>query len=625
MQLKANTLFILSLIPFPLMSFEFLPNNIIWYYISFLIIRIFKEVHFLILTPIVAFLLYQLKLTFGNLFLPEPMISFLALSCMTRIIGIDKSDYKINRFLGLLWIASFALFKSDISYLFFMIISLFLIFKTINIEPNEKVNLIQLFKLKKVNFKEIIIGSFIVILLFIFFPRFYGFLPRANQPHQGKIGYSKEINNSTITNLLNSSKLAFIAETGIKIPNRNLYWRGSVHNFTDGYNWRFVEMKPIRIKVKVKNPLEYKLKYEQDFGGDLILLDTPMSILKSNFGHYSKKTTNTFKSYINGRKSIITATSSINGYQSDLSSRNIKAYLQLPGLTPKVFKKLVVDLNLKNKKINHIIKMFSVYLTKNEFSYTLNPGDVSTLAKFITKKKGYCTHYASLFGITLRYLGIPSRLVSGFQGGIYNEIGGYYSISSNDAHTWVEAKVNNKWIRIDPTGFINPSRIDLGGEQYFSNPSEEFIESMRNKNSNFVNYLKQVLSIANYKLSLFIDSFDLSEQKNISKKLKVSRKIFFLLGFVILIILIFVFYLLTGKRKKELLIHDKYFIYFIKLCAKNDILIEDIDNLAQIREKLLDFPKAIIIVKLYEKIKYQGQVKHTEELKNLIYKKKIFQ
>jgi hypothetical protein len=269
--------------------------------------------------------------------------------------------------------------------------------------------------------------------------------------------------------------------------------------------------------------------------------------------------------------------------------------------------------------------MFSVYLTKNEFSYTLNPGDISSLAKFITKKKGYCTHYASLFGITLRYLGIPSRLVSGFQGGIYNEIGGYYSISSNDAHTWVEAKVNNKWIRIDPTGFINPSRIDLGGEQYFSNPSEEFIESVRNKNSNFVNYLKQVLSIANYKLSLFIDSFDLSEQKSISKKLKISRKFFFLLGFVILIVLIFVFYLLTGKGKKKLLIHDKYFKYFIKQCAKNNILIKDIDNLAQIREKLLDFPKAITFVKLYEKIKYQGQAAHTEELKRLIYKKKIFQ
>jgi hypothetical protein len=54
--------------------------------------------------------------------------------------------------------------------------------------------------------------------------------------------------------------------------------------------------------------------------------------------------------------------------------------------------------------------------------------------------------------VMLRELGIPSRVVTGFQSGIYNPISGSQLIRSSDAHSWVEAWLPHRgWITFDPT------------------------------------------------------------------------------------------------------------------------------------------------------------------------------
>jgi len=67
--------------------------------------------------------------------------------------------------------------------------------------------------------------------------------------------------------------------------------------------------------------------------------------------------------------------------------------------------------------------------------------------------------------IILRVNGIPSRVVAGYRGGVYNDLGNYYILRQSDAHLWVEAYIDNiGWIRFDPTtpllseGFIGNSK-----------------------------------------------------------------------------------------------------------------------------------------------------------------------
>jgi protein-glutamine gamma-glutamyltransferase len=68
------------------------------------------------------------------------------------------------------------------------------------------------------------------------------------------------------------------------------------------------------------------------------------------------------------------------------------------------------------------------------------------------KKRGYCEYFASSCALLLRTAGVPARLVGGYYGGEYNEIGGYYIVTDEAAHVWVEALVPGKgWIPLDPS------------------------------------------------------------------------------------------------------------------------------------------------------------------------------
>jgi len=63
----------------------------------------------------------------------------------------------------------------------------------------------------------------------------------------------------------------------------------------------------------------------------------------------------------------------------------------------------------------------------------------------------------------LRTVGIPSRLVTGFQSGVFNPLTGLYVIRASDAHTWVEAWLPGRgWSTFDPTPpDPNPGAVSL--------------------------------------------------------------------------------------------------------------------------------------------------------------------
>jgi hypothetical protein len=54
--------------------------------------------------------------------------------------------------------------------------------------------------------------------------------------------------------------------------------------------------------------------------------------------------------------------------------------------------------------------------------------------------------------VMLRTLGIPSRVITGFQSGVYNPVSGWQMIRASDAHSWVEAYLPDAgWTVFDPT------------------------------------------------------------------------------------------------------------------------------------------------------------------------------
>ncbi|MFM2068551.1 MAG: hypothetical protein RLZZ584_3460, partial [Pseudomonadota bacterium] len=98
------------------------------------------------------------------------------------------------------------------------------------------------------------------------------------------------------------------------------------------------------------------------------------------------------------------------------------------------------------------------------YDYTLAPGlappGVDALDNFwLERKQGFCEHYAVAFVVALRALGVPARVVTGYQGGHVNPVDGVFEVRQSDAHAWAEYWREGAWIRVDPTAAVAPERV----------------------------------------------------------------------------------------------------------------------------------------------------------------------
>jgi transglutaminase-like putative cysteine protease len=77
-------------------------------------------------------------------------------------------------------------------------------------------------------------------------------------------------------------------------------------------------------------------------------------------------------------------------------------------------------------------------------------------------RSGHCEYFSTAMAVMLRAIGIPTRNVTGFLGGAYNPYGNYYAIRQGDAHSWLEARIDDRWVTFDPTP---PARGDIRPEE----------------------------------------------------------------------------------------------------------------------------------------------------------------
>ncbi len=80
---------------------------------------------------------------------------------------------------------------------------------------------------------------------------------------------------------------------------------------------------------------------------------------------------------------------------------------------------------------------------------------------WLDRKTGFCEHYATAFVVILRAMGVPARVVTGFQGAEINPVDGLHVVRNSDAHAWAEYwSPERGWTRVDPTAAVAPNRID---------------------------------------------------------------------------------------------------------------------------------------------------------------------
>ena len=81
------------------------------------------------------------------------------------------------------------------------------------------------------------------------------------------------------------------------------------------------------------------------------------------------------------------------------------------------------------------------HFQRNPFFYTLNPallGENRIDDFLFSTLEGFCEHYASTFAFLMRAVGIPSRVIVGYQGAEYNRFENYMMVYQYNAHAWNE-------------------------------------------------------------------------------------------------------------------------------------------------------------------------------------------
>ena len=139
-------------------------------------------------------------------------------------------------------------------------------------------------------------------------------------------------------------------------------------------------------------------------------------------------------------------------------------YLELPRIDPRI-QKLARDWVQGTREADAEANAIERHL-RNDYTYSLKLLKTEVddpLAYFLfDRKAGHCEYFASAMAVMLRTLGIPSRVVTGFQSGIYNPISGWQVIRTSDAHSWVEAYLPRRgWTTYDPTP-PDPNALRMG-------------------------------------------------------------------------------------------------------------------------------------------------------------------
>ncbi len=100
------------------------------------------------------------------------------------------------------------------------------------------------------------------------------------------------------------------------------------------------------------------------------------------------------------------------------------------------------------------------YTTENPSGRAANP-----LQDFLERTRaGHCEYFASALAFMLRSRGVPARVVNGYRLGAWSEEGGYFLVTQNEAHAWVEYYDADAggWKVADPTPAAPPAPGSTG-------------------------------------------------------------------------------------------------------------------------------------------------------------------
>jgi transglutaminase-like putative cysteine protease len=308
----------------------------------------------------------------------------------------------------------------------------------------------------------------LAIVLFVFFPRIPGAFWSLPRSEDAETGLSDTMSPGSISQLTSSYEIAFrVKFDGAVPPPQQRYWRGPVLHEFDGYTWkRRPDTRYLPQLLEYSGPaFHYRVTLEPSEQRWWFSLDTvdhspdPNVFFSYDYELVARNPVSDTTSYDATSHTVTRSTQPLSKLARDIETqwaqgRNTRS-LQLA-------RTMRGRVNSDGEFIAAVLKLFHT----GGFVYSLTPPllNYDSVDDFIfNTRSGFCGHYASAFVTLMRGAGVPARVVTGYLGGEWNPIGGYFVVRQSDAHSWAEVWLDGRgWMRVDPTAEVEPDRLTRG-------------------------------------------------------------------------------------------------------------------------------------------------------------------
>jgi transglutaminase-like putative cysteine protease len=326
----------------------------------------------------------------------------------------------------------------------------------------------------------------LVILFFLLFPRLNTGLRFELRPFRSaNTGFSDRLSPGSIAALANSSEIAFRAEfPGSTRPSGPMYWRGVVMWRCNGMEWRapfeprsktpsttpnIADSRSLAVPSPNPKEIQQRITLAPHAARWMFALDRPIKNVPGAMlarGDYLWS----FQPIRRPRQYQVVS-SELTG--NDITAKERSDALEVPeSITPAV-RDLAYSWTMHNHDARGVVSSALQFFRTQGFSYSLTPGEYRDLEEFLFRGRvGFCEHYATSFATLMRLAGIPARVVVGYLGGEYNDLGHFFLVRQADAHAWCEVWLpENGWTRVDPTAAVAPGRASLDLTTYLETRS----------------------------------------------------------------------------------------------------------------------------------------------------------
>ena len=422
-----------------------------------------RRQHYLLgpkLATVLTFAFFAIYLTQLNLSnVVPPAVNLLALLLSIRLVTEKQGRHYLQIFvLSLFCLAGSSLLSLSMMYLPALIlmisgVTIGLVLLTFyHRDPSLRLNRAQLTTLLKTA-TILPIGSLLLMMvLFVILPRtqfpLWNFL---NPQPAASAGFSDKVQPGAFASNSSAKTLAFRAECP-QMAAIDLYWRGTVLNTIDGTTWFRRTLDPERSRLIDGKAVSCTITLPATDKRFLFTLDHPLNV--AGIRHQQTSDQVYLSRWPLSKSVSYTCQSRVGGKWLLQSQPDLDTYLQIPETVPPRVVELAEKIRQQAATAEQRINLIEEFFLKQQLTYATTdlPGPTAPVDEFLfVKKRGYCEFFASSFALLLRLCDIPARLVGGYHGGEYNNLGGYYLITEDLAHVWVEALVDQQWQRIDPS------------------------------------------------------------------------------------------------------------------------------------------------------------------------------